>query len=332
MSSHCFHPLMLLLRPLSFYCLLAAAATPLLPVNAADTPAAAAMIVVNGASGTDEYGAQFQEWTKQWQLAAGTAGVQAVTIGTESEEKADREKLQKAVQAQAPTGHEPLWLVLNGHGTWDGKNAKFNLRGDDVSAPELAEWLEPFDRPIVIVAAFSSSGAWLEPLKAPGRVLLTATRSGSEENFARLGQHLPGSFTDPTADLDKDGQISLLEAWLIAAKRTEEFYKGEGRLATEHSLLEDNGDGRGTPSDWFQGVRAVKKSKDNASPDGLRAHQIHLVQNPEEKALPAPLRAERDALELQIAKLREAKGTIEEAAYYKQLEGLLLKLARLYAD
>ncbi|RYD72300.1 MAG: hypothetical protein EOP84_23390 [Verrucomicrobiaceae bacterium] len=76
----------------------------------------------------------------------------------------------------------------------------------------------------------------------------------------------------------------------------------------------------------------MKKSKDNSSPDGLRAHQIHLVQNPEDKALPAPLRAERDALELEIAKLREAKGTMEEAAYYKQLEGLLLKLAGLYAD
>ena len=135
-------------------------------------------------------------------------------------------------------------------------------------------------RPLIIVAAFSSSGAWLDPLKAPNRVILTATRSGSEENFSRLGQYLPGSFTDPTADLDQDGQVSLLEAWLISARKTAEFYSGEGRLATEHSLLEDNGDGRGTPPDWFQGVRAVKKSKDNALPDGLRAHQIHLVQNP----------------------------------------------------
>ena len=222
--------------------------------------------------------------------------------------------------------------MLLGHGTWDGKTAKFNLRGDDISVAEFAEWLKPFERPVIVIAAFSSSGAWLAPLAGPGRVILTATRSGSEENFARLGQYLPASLMDVSADLDKDGQVSLLEAWITSAKRVSEFYAGEGRLATEHSLIEDNADGKGTPPEWFQGVRAVKKSKDNASPDGLRAHQIHLIKNPAEKALPTPLRAERDALELEIAKLRDAKATMDEGAYYRDLEGLLLKLAKLYAD
>lgn len=300
--------------------------------KAEDSPAPAAMIIVTGAPGTDEYGTQFQDWANQWKKAAGTAGVQASVLGADDAATDSREKLQQTLKLQTPTADEPLWLVLIGHGTWDGKNAKFNVRGDDVSVSDLTEWLKPFERPLIIVAAFSSSGAWLEPLKAPNRVILTATRSGSEENFSRLGEYLPGSFTDPTADLDQDGQVSLLEAWLISARRTAEFYSGEGRLATEHSLLEDNGDGRGTPPDWFQGVRAVKKSKDNALPDGLRAHQIHLVQNPAEKALPAPLRVKRDALELELAKLREAKTTMEEGAYYAQLEVLLLQLAKLYAD
>ncbi|MHA3771555.1 hypothetical protein ACXR0O_08460 [Verrucomicrobiota bacterium sgz303538] len=289
------------------------------------------MLVVTGAGGTDEYGAQFQDWAKQWQQVATSAGVQALILRTEDDAN-HREKLQEALKQQSPSGTEPLWLVLLGHGTWDGKTAKFNLRGDDISAAEFAEWLKPFERPVIVIAGFSSSGAWLAPLAGPGRIVLTATRSGSEENFARFGQYLPASLMDISADLDKDGQVSLLEAWITAAKRVSEFYIGEGRLATEHALIEDNADGKGTPPDWFKGVRAVKKSKDNALPDGLRAHQIHLIKNPAEKALPAPLRVERDALELEIAKLRDAKATMDEATYYRDLEALLLKLAKVYAD
>ena len=71
---------------------------------------------------------------------------------------------------------------------------------------------------------------------------------------------LSEAIADPAADLDKDGQTSLLEAWLAAAQRTADFYKNEERLATEHSLLDDNGDGLGTPPDWFQGVRVVQES------------------------------------------------------------------------
>ncbi len=110
----------------------------------------------------------------------------------------------------------------------------------------------------------------------------------------------------------------------------EEFYQLEGRLATEHPLVDDNGDGLGTPADWFRGIRAVKKAKDGASLDGLRAHQFALLRNESERSLPASVRAKRDELELAIGKLRESKSLLEEEEYYRRLETLLLEMARLY--
>src|SRR5581483_11762986 len=128
---------------------------------------------------------------------------------------------------------------------------------------------------------------------------------------------------DPKSDLDKDGQVSLLEAFLSAAHRTAEFYKTDGRLATEHPLIDDNGDGLGTPAEWFQGVRATKKARDDAQPDGARAQQFVLVRSVAEQQLAPDVRAHRDQLELEIAKLREKKAKMNEAAYYAELEKLL---------
>ncbi len=291
----------------------------------------ASVIIVAGAGGTEEYGGSFAKWAANWQRACALGGAGAAVIGLEAApEIADREKLRALLEAERKDGAAELWLVLIGHGTADGKAAKFNLRGDDLIASELVGWLKDFTRPTVVIGAFSASGAWLKPLAAPGRVVLAATRSGSEENFARLGQHLSETIADPAADLDKDGQVSLLEAWLAAAGRTAAFYKDAGRLATEHSLLDDNGDGLGTPPDWFRGVRAVKKAKAGASADGLRAHQLHLVRNASERALPPPLRAERDALELQLAGLRAAKASMPEGAYFRELEAILRKIAAVY--
>ena len=109
-----------------------------------------------------------------------------------------------------------------------------------------------------------------------------------------------------------------------------EFYEGEGRLMTEHALLDDNGDRLGTPADWFQEVRAVKTAKSGVSVDGQRAGQWHLVRSPSEEKLPAEIRACRDKLEQELAALREQKSQVTEAEYLKQIEPVLLELARLY--
>jgi hypothetical protein len=292
----------------------------------------ASVIVVVGAAGEEEYGKSFAQWAVRWEEASRRAGANLVTIGLKSGQEDDHDLLKQALLAERKEEVAELWLVLIGHGTFDGKEPKFNLRGPDLAASELATWLQPFKRPLAIINSASASAPFLNMLSATGRVVITATRSGHEQNYARFGQYLSEAIADPTADLDKDGQTSLLEAYLAAARRTMEFYQLEGRLATEHALLDDNGDGLGTPADWFRGIRAVKKARDGATLDGFRAHQFHLVRSESEEKMPPQVRAKRDELELAIAKLRESKSAIKEDDYYQKLETLLLEMAHLYQE
>jgi hypothetical protein len=223
-----------------------------------------------------------------------------------------------------------LWLVLIGHGTFDGRTAKFNLRGPDVSADDLAGWLNSASRPLVIINTASSSAPFMNTLSAAGRVVITATKSGYEQNVTRFGKYLAEAMAEPEADLDKDGQTSLLETFLAASNRTSEFYAAAGRLVTEHALLDDNGDGLGTRADWFRGVRPVQNAEGGASPDGYRTHQFHLIHSKAERRMPAQLRTERDRLELEVIKLRDAKENLAEEEYYNRLEKLLYQIAKIY--
>jgi hypothetical protein len=295
---------------------------------AEDAATTASLIIAVGAGGELTYADAFARWAANWRKAGEAAGAHVHSI--DKNETDSLARLRQALEAEPKDGTAELWLVLLGHGTFDGREGKFNLAGDDLTATELTTLLRPFHRPVIVVCGFSASGAFLKPLSGAGRVIITATKTGTENNYARFGGYLSEAIADPAADLDKDGQTSLLEAWLAAAQRTAAYYKDEGRLATEHSLLDDNGDGLGTPPDWFQGVRVVKKSTDRRAPDGLRAHQIHLVPSAAERALSPEVRAERDAIEKELAQLREVKSSMPEEMYFSQLESLLLKLARLY--
>ena len=301
------------------------------PAIHADEPAdRTSVIVAVSAGGEEKYADTFAKWAGSWQKACDAAGAQRVTIGLNQAGESDRTRLKAALDAEPKESLHDLWLVLLGHGTADSKEAKFNLRGDDLAVSELAEWLKPFKRTVIVVCGFSSSGAWLKPLAAPARVVVAATKSGAENNYSRFGGYLAEAIADPSADMDKDGETSLLEAYLTASRAIADFYKEEGRIATEHALLDDNGDGLGTPADWFQGVRTVKKSKEGTPPDGLRARQIHLVRSASERALTPAQRNERDALERDLAALRERKSAMKEDEYFRELEAILLKLARIY--
>lgn len=291
----------------------------------------ATVIVVAGAAGEAEFGAVFAKAAETWAAISAKAGAKHVPIGSdEPGATSDHDRLKLALEAEPKEGAGELWVVLIGHGTFDGKEAKFNLRGMDLAASEMAAWLQPFHRPIAIIDTSSASAPFLVKLTGPNRVVVTSTRSGNEQNYARFGKYFAEAIADPKSDLDKDGQISLLEAFLSGAQRTNEFYKTEGRLATEHALLDDNGDGLGTPADWFRGVRATKQAKDGATLDGVRAHQFHLVRSADEQQLPSAVRIRRDEMEIAVAKLRLAKPKMKEAAYYRELEKILLELAAIY--
>jgi hypothetical protein len=292
------------------------------------------VLIVVGASGTPEYRSQFRQWADQWQAAAEKAAAESIRIGL-SEPAAgvtDRERLRSVLAEQKGEGREPLWIVLIGHGTYDGREAKFNLRGQDVTDLEFAEWLAALKRPVALLDCASASGPFINRLSGEDRVVVTATKSGSEQNFARFGQYLAEAITNLRADLDKDGQVSLLEAFLTASKGVDEYYRNRAQLATEHALLDDNGDRLGTPAAWFRGVRATKRAKDGAPLDGIRAHQLHLIPSNRERFMPAEMRQRRNQLELSIAALRDQKDKLSEDEYYGRLDKLMIELARLYRE
>ncbi|HEV3339413.1 MAG TPA: hypothetical protein VG125_03620 [Pirellulales bacterium] len=290
------------------------------------------VLVVVGAEGTEEYGRQFRQWAGRWKDAADRGHASFAAIGLdEPGETSDRDLLKRRLEEEVARGrNEPLWLVFIGHGTFDGKTAKFNLRGPDVSSSELTAWLAACERPLAVINCASASGPFINELSGANRVVITATKSGFEHNFARFGDYLSAAIADPGADLDKDDETSLLEAFLLAAGQVRQFYESDARLATEHALIDDNGDRLGTPADWFRGLRATKSAKDGASLDGLRAGQFQLVASGRQPPLPAEARSRRDELEAAIARLRQQKGSVPDDEYYAQLEPLLVEIARVY--
>lgn len=298
---------------------------------ASSNPGPPTLILIVGAAGEAEFQEEFHRWAANWTNAAATAGVKQIVIGLEPETSVpDRIQIEQALAEEPKESPEPLWFVLIGHGTFDSKEAKFNLRGPDLSASECSTWLQPFKRTLAIINCSSSSGPFINHLSGTNRVIVTATRSGFEQNYSRFGRYFAEALTATDADLDKDNQVSVLEAFLFAADRVGEFYESEGRLASEHPLIDDNADGRGTPPDWFRGVRVVKKAEDGNEPDGRRAHLLHLIRSPEEQALSPAVRTRRDALELELSKLRDQKIALGADEYLRQLEKLLLELARVY--
>jgi hypothetical protein len=299
-----------------------------------DTTESPTVLVVSGAAGSAEYAEPFRRWADRWEAAAERTGAECARVGHDAEwDLSDKDRLRQLIAEQTDPARGILWLVLIGHGTFDGQSAKFNLRGPDVTAAELEQWLEGLQRPLVVINCASCSAPFINRLSAADRVVITATKSGYELNFARFGEHLSAAIADPDADLDKDGQTSLLEAFLSASARVSDFYRQEARLQTETALIDDNGDGRGTPASWFRGIHTTRRPRDEeAATDGLRARRVHLVPSRLEREIPPEVRLEREEIETQLATLRQAKGrTMTEDEYYAAIEPLLLRLARLYA-
>ena len=174
------------------------------------------LILVIGAPGEPEYAQQFSSWAELWKKAAAKGGLQTFVVG-EDQDKPDEDlgRLLGVLTNEVAKPAGELWLVFIGHGTFDGRFAKFNLRGPDLSAADLAAALKPCRRALVVIQCASASGPFLSALSAPGRVIITATRSGYEVNATRFGGYLAQAIADPAADLDKDGQTSLLEAYQI---------------------------------------------------------------------------------------------------------------------
>ena len=211
-------------------------------------------------------------------------------------------------------------VILIGHGSVDNQQAKFNLVGPDLSAKDYSALLGslPCKRTAFINCA-SSSGDFIKPLSAEGRIVITATRSGSEQNATMFAEHFIAGLTDFAADADKNGRISLLEAFNYTNKLTADFYKGKNRLATEHALIDDNGDGVG--------------HEEATGGDGSLAKLVFLDSKQLDEAggdaETAKLIAQRQQLEEAIEKLKVRKSEMKQEEYDAELERLLVDLAKV---
>lgn len=298
------------------------------PLSAAPT---AEICVIVGAHGEEGFSAGFTAAARAWEQAAARGGASCTVLGLDEEANgAERDLLQNWLTDRAGESPIPVWIVYLGHGTFDGREARLNLRGPDLTAKELATWLQPVRRPIVFIHGGSAGAPFIAALSAPDRIIVSATRSGNELNYARFGERFAEAVANPAADIDQDGQTSVLEAFVTAAQRVQAFYKETGRLATEHALIDDNGDKQGTPAEWFRGVRLQRRPKGNAEADGSRAALIALVPSTAERALTPAQRTERDGLERELEALRARKSELEEDDYYRQLEAIARKLGALY--
>jgi len=287
------------------------------------------VVVISGASGEPAYAKQFQQWTSALQVALlerfGFSKnrvkllVEKPTDPTVAPATADEVKKLFASLRTELNPDSVLFVFLIGHGSFD-KEAKFNLVGPDLSASEYNNLLSalPTQR-IVLFNMASASGEFIKPLAARGRVIVTATRSGQENNAVRFMEYFLAALKANDADADQDGHISVLEAFNYANRLTAEFYTRAGRLATEHALLEDNGDGVGHTK--MEGG------------DGLLARATYLdsltVSQAAANATVAKLMRDRTRLESEIAQLIGSKSSMPEADYEKELERLFIELAKV---
>ncbi len=212
-----------------------------------------------------------------------------------------------------------LFVFLIGHGTFDGKEAKFNLVGPDLSVSEYNNSLSSLPcRRVVIFDMTSASGEFLKPLSAKGRIIVTATRSGQEQNATRFTEFFLAALGARDADMDQDGHLSVLEAFTYANRLTAEFYTRAGRLATEHALLEDNGDGVGhQKAEGGDGLLARATYIDSLSLEQANAN-----------VATAKLLRDRIRLESEIAQLIGRKKDLPESEYETALEKLFIELAK----
>ena len=236
--------------------------------------------------------------------------------------RATAEEVRKVFAAikSAANAESLVLVVLIGHGAVDNQVPKFNLVGPDLSAKDYSQLLGTLpNKKSIFVNCSSSSGDFVKPLSSQNRIVITATRSGNEQNATVFADHFIAAFTDNAADADKNGRVSVLEAFNYATKLTADWYKEKNRLATEHALIDDNGDGTG--------------HEEAGNGDGNLAKIIYLDSKTiEEAAGDAELERlikERQRLEEEVEKLKTRKSEMKPEEYEAELEKVLVDLAKV---
>jgi hypothetical protein len=316
--------------------LIAAVAVVAFPALRPPPPAQAQtrLVVISGLAGEPKYAQSFHAWSASLVDAArsryGMADSSIVWLAEDPAKapgriagRSTKENIERTLEGLAPRmrAGEQLVVVLVGHGSMQGDGVRLTLPGPDVSATDLARLLAKHgSRRVAVIVAASSSGDFVPVLSGPGRVVITATKSGFERNESIFGGHFVAALAGDGADADKDGRVSLLEAFTYAVREVRRIYEQENRLLTEHALLDDNGDRSGSTEPGARGG------------DGGLARSFFLTgaasaatasSDPRATAL----RKEKEELESKIEALKGRKDAMDAKVYEAELERLLVDLA-----
>jgi hypothetical protein len=288
----------------------------LLPATAL---AESSALVLKTPAGSPEHEEKFKKWTDGTRKALvekfGFAADRVIVLADKQTAQAEIRKAFDTLKGQLKP-LDTFFLFFIGHGSGEAGEYKFNISGPDFTASDFNQLLGTLNvGRIVIINATPASGAAIETLAAKNRVILTATRSGSEGNDTVFYEYFLEALQNASADEDKYQKVSVWEDFKFANAGTERFYKEEGRLATEHPQIAENG-----------GAKTGVTLKENPLIARTTTFQVDRPVASSDPKLQALLN-QRKELEQKIEALRISKGDLSEAEYDKQMEQLLVQLA-----
>ncbi len=282
-------------------------ALPVLLAVSVQGAAATHALVVSGLGGNVDYAKAFDDAAATYTDALRTIDESNGQI-IRLTDSASRQDLLSAMESLAATmqASDTFVLILVGHGTADGSTWRFNISGPDVTTEDLVAALNEFvaSRQLVILAS-SASGAALEALAQPGRVVVTATKSGGEVNAVRFPGYLADALTASSADYDRNEILTVAEAFRFATARTEAYYEQQNLLASEHARLV----GDLATEIPLALLGSLREARDDP--------QV------------AALLSERLVLEDAFNTLKSRKSQMPITDYYRELETLLIDIARM---
>lgn len=267
-----------------------------------------ACAVLTGLGGIPEYVENFKNWGDSIEKVCRERGSEEVIRLDGSEARRPEILAKLEGLGKLPDG-TPTWIFLIGHGTYDGRQYKFNIKGPDLTGKDLAKVLGDLgSRPTYVVLATSCAGTVADALKGPDRVIVSATRSGVERHPPLFMSFFAEAAQTAEADENKDHRVSLQEVFDYSQKQVKKWYEERGRLQTEHPVLIDAGGAGGLARFAY-----LSKPPEQAYRT-LEARQL------------AP---ERTRIEREIEDLKLRKQDMAAEEYYRELEKLLLQLSEL---
>jgi hypothetical protein len=310
------------------------------PVRQLQAPTPAAhLLVIAGVGGAPEYEQAFYDDAMRMAEAArnrDSVPDSAITVLTGRPERDSRRIAGRSTKieverslariASAARPGDLVFVLLIGHGSARDGHSYFNLPGPDMSAADFARALKPLSaQRVAMINTASASAEFIPALSAKNRAIVTATSSVLERNATRFARPFIAAYAENEADADKDGRVSLLEAYTYARREVAREYESANQLQSEHAMLDDNGDGKGTADPGA------------STADGQLASHFVLRQHAAAASVVAGAAASdprvaallhhKDSLGAKIDALRRRKTGMDSTAYEQALEALLLDLA-----